>query len=167
MPSAARARLAHPLSTPDQIWLLCRAGHQQQETRLNTGRCNRHTSPAAPTHATFENCLRHLGHGPPLLRPHESTRTTRRLEPRGQFHHAPSRHQHRPRRHCLRSPRRFRLLHRHYRAQARLLLIRPGRAAGRNAAPLSLAALEDQLLNQSDLGSTTCVSRSASPSTTT
>ncbi|MGW4199055.1 hypothetical protein [Streptomyces sp. NPDC005004] len=50
------------LSTQDQIWLRCRAGHQQQETRLDTAWYNRHTGPADATHATFEDCLRHLGH---------------------------------------------------------------------------------------------------------
>ncbi|GAA1159707.1 hypothetical protein GCM10009654_14810 [Streptomyces hebeiensis] len=50
------------LSTRDQIWLRCRAGHQQQETRLDTAWYNRHTGPADATHATFEDCLRHLGH---------------------------------------------------------------------------------------------------------
>ncbi|MCZ4101325.1 hypothetical protein G3I60_40130 [Streptomyces sp. SID13666] len=50
------------LSAHDQIWLRCRAGHQQQESRLNTAWYNRHTGPADATHATFEDCLRHLGH---------------------------------------------------------------------------------------------------------
>ncbi|QHC18966.1 hypothetical protein GR131_28015 [Streptomyces sp. GF20] len=49
------------LSTRDQIWLRCRAGHQQQETRLDTAWYNRHSGPADATHATFEDCLRHLG----------------------------------------------------------------------------------------------------------
>ncbi|MEV0577180.1 hypothetical protein [Streptomyces sp. NPDC050392] len=50
------------LSTRDQIWLRCRAGHQQQETRLDTAWYNRNSGPADTTHATFEDCLRHLGH---------------------------------------------------------------------------------------------------------
>ncbi|MFF3851462.1 hypothetical protein [Streptomyces sp. NPDC002328] len=50
------------LSTRDQIWLRCRVGHQQQETRLNTAWFNRNRGPADATHATFEDCLRHLGH---------------------------------------------------------------------------------------------------------
>ncbi|WP_374940071.1 hypothetical protein [Streptomyces finlayi] len=50
------------LSTQDRIWLRCRAGHQQQETRLDTAWYNRHTGPADATHATFEDGLRHLGH---------------------------------------------------------------------------------------------------------
>ena len=50
------------LSTRDQIWLRCRSGHQQQETRLDTAWYNRHTGPVDATHATFEDCLRHLGH---------------------------------------------------------------------------------------------------------
>ncbi|MGW5442824.1 hypothetical protein [Streptomyces asiaticus] len=49
------------LSTRDQIWLRCRAGHQQQETRLDTAWFNRNSGPADATHATFEDCLRHLG----------------------------------------------------------------------------------------------------------
>ncbi|MFE1405467.1 hypothetical protein ACFW5D_17745 [Streptomyces sp. NPDC058770] len=50
------------LSTRDQIWLRCRAGHQQHETRLDTAWYNRNSGPADATHATFEDCLRHLGH---------------------------------------------------------------------------------------------------------
>ncbi|MFF3976586.1 hypothetical protein [Streptomyces sp. NPDC001828] len=50
------------LSTRDQIWLRCRVGHQQEETRLDTAWFNRHAGPADATHATFEDCLRHLGH---------------------------------------------------------------------------------------------------------
>ncbi|MFE0192611.1 hypothetical protein [Streptomyces sp. NPDC058989] len=50
------------LSTRDQIWLRCRQGHQQRETRLDTAWYNRHAGPADATHATFEDCLRHLGH---------------------------------------------------------------------------------------------------------
>jgi hypothetical protein len=50
------------LSTRDQIWLRCRAGHQQQEMRLDTAWYNRNAGPADATHATFEECLRHLGH---------------------------------------------------------------------------------------------------------
>ncbi|WP_327669491.1 MULTISPECIES: hypothetical protein [unclassified Streptomyces] len=49
------------LSTRDQIWVRCRAGHQQQETRIDTAWFNRHFGPADATHATFEDCLRHLG----------------------------------------------------------------------------------------------------------
>ncbi|MGW7170019.1 hypothetical protein ACWGH3_33040 [Streptomyces sp. NPDC054884] len=50
------------LSTRNQIWLRCRVGHQQQETRLGTAWFNRNFGPADATHATFEDCLRHLGH---------------------------------------------------------------------------------------------------------
>ncbi|WP_044378723.1 hypothetical protein [Streptomyces noursei] len=50
------------LSTRDQIWLRCRAGHQQHETRLDTAWYNRHAGPVDSTHATFEDCLRHLDH---------------------------------------------------------------------------------------------------------
>lgn len=50
------------LSTRDQIWLRCRAYHQQQEIRLDTAWYNRHTGAEGTRHATFEDCLRHLGH---------------------------------------------------------------------------------------------------------
>lgn len=50
------------LSTRGQIWLRCRVGHQQQETRLDTAWFNRNSGAADATHATFEDCLRHLGH---------------------------------------------------------------------------------------------------------
>jgi len=50
------------LSTRGQIWLRCRVGHQQQETRLDPAWFNRNRGPADATHATFEDCLRHLGH---------------------------------------------------------------------------------------------------------
>jgi hypothetical protein len=50
------------ISTQDQVWLRCRTGHQQQETRLDTAWYNRHSAPVDATHATFEDCLRHLGH---------------------------------------------------------------------------------------------------------
>ena len=50
------------LSTRGQIWLRCRVGHQQQETRLDTAWFNRNSGPADATYATFEDCLRHLGH---------------------------------------------------------------------------------------------------------
>ncbi|MFD4479472.1 hypothetical protein ACFWPU_25605 [Streptomyces sp. NPDC058471] len=50
------------LSTRDQIWLRCGAGHQQQESRLDTAWFNRNSGPADATHATFEDCLRHLGY---------------------------------------------------------------------------------------------------------
>ncbi|MBT2423435.1 hypothetical protein J7F01_41270 [Streptomyces sp. ISL-22] len=48
------------LSTRDQIWLRCRAGHQQQETRLDIAWYNRHTGPVDATHTAFEDCLRYL-----------------------------------------------------------------------------------------------------------
>ncbi|MER7684521.1 hypothetical protein [Streptomyces sp. NPDC097610] len=50
------------LSTRGQIWLRCRAGHQQQETRLDTAWYNRNSGPADATHATFEDGLCHLGY---------------------------------------------------------------------------------------------------------
>ncbi|AXG80818.1 hypothetical protein [Streptomyces paludis] len=49
------------LSTRGQIWLRCRAGHEQQETRLDAAWYNRNSGPTDATHATFEDCLRHLG----------------------------------------------------------------------------------------------------------
>ncbi|MGW1015510.1 hypothetical protein [Streptomyces niveus] len=49
------------LSTRDQIWLRCRAGHQQHEPRLDTAWYNRNTGPADATFATFEQGLRHYG----------------------------------------------------------------------------------------------------------
>ncbi|MEV2258546.1 hypothetical protein AB0J13_07775 [Streptomyces anulatus] len=50
------------ISTQDRILLRCRAGHQQPEPRLDTAWYNRHARPSDATHATFEDCLRHLGH---------------------------------------------------------------------------------------------------------
>ncbi|TQE19734.1 hypothetical protein Sipo7851_43360 [Streptomyces ipomoeae] len=50
------------ISTRGQVWLRCRAGHQQLEPRLDTAWFNRHSGPSDATHATFEGCLRHLGH---------------------------------------------------------------------------------------------------------
>ncbi|MEU5628901.1 hypothetical protein [Streptomyces tendae] len=50
------------LSTRGEIWLRCRAGHQQRETRIDTAWYNRNSGPADATYATFEDCLRHLGH---------------------------------------------------------------------------------------------------------
>ncbi|MFD4994685.1 hypothetical protein [Streptomyces buecherae] len=50
------------LSTCGQIWLRCRSSHQQHEARLDTAWFNRNSGPAEATHATFEDCLRHLGH---------------------------------------------------------------------------------------------------------
>lgn len=50
------------ISTQDEIWLRCRAGHQHQERRLDAAWYNRNSAPVDATHATFEDCLRHLGH---------------------------------------------------------------------------------------------------------
>ncbi|MFJ7997529.1 hypothetical protein ACIQ7D_10340 [Streptomyces sp. NPDC096310] len=50
------------LCTRDQVWLRCRAGHQQLETRLDTAWYNRNSGPTVSRHATFEDCLRHHGH---------------------------------------------------------------------------------------------------------
>lgn len=60
--SAARTGTGFILSTRGEIWLRCRAGHQQLETRIDTAWYNRHSGPADGTFATFEDCLRHLGH---------------------------------------------------------------------------------------------------------
>ncbi|AKN73689.1 hypothetical protein QR97_31590 [Streptomyces sp. PBH53] len=50
------------ISTRNQIWLRCRAGHEQQEMRLDVAWFNRHSGPGDGEHFTFEDCLRHLGH---------------------------------------------------------------------------------------------------------
>ncbi|CAM5572325.1 hypothetical protein [Streptomyces aurantiogriseus] len=50
------------ISTRGQVWLRCRTGHQQLEPRLDTAWFNRCSGPSDATHATFEDCLRHLGH---------------------------------------------------------------------------------------------------------
>ncbi|MGJ5984160.1 hypothetical protein [Streptomyces acidiscabies] len=50
------------ISTRGEIWLRCRAGHQQRETRLDAAWFNQHSAPASGEHETFEDCLRHLGH---------------------------------------------------------------------------------------------------------
>ncbi|MEU3963235.1 hypothetical protein AB0F42_26070 [Streptomyces buecherae] len=50
------------LSTRGQIWLRCPSGHQQREGRLDPAWFNRNRGPTDATHATFEDCLRHLGH---------------------------------------------------------------------------------------------------------
>lgn len=50
------------LATRGEIWLRCQANHQQLETRLDTAWYNRNSGPAEKTYATFEDCLRHLGH---------------------------------------------------------------------------------------------------------
>ncbi|MFD7013960.1 hypothetical protein [Streptomyces sp. NPDC059928] len=45
-----------------EIWLRCRESHQQPETRLDVAWYNRHAAPMDAVHATFEDCVRHLGH---------------------------------------------------------------------------------------------------------
>ncbi|MFK0120095.1 hypothetical protein [Streptomyces sp. NPDC090994] len=50
------------ISTNDQVWLRCRAGHQQHEQRLTTAWFNRNSGPSDATFSSFEDCLRHLGH---------------------------------------------------------------------------------------------------------
>ncbi|MFB7270704.1 hypothetical protein [Streptomyces sp. NPDC056244] len=50
------------LSTRDEVWLRCRAGHQMLEPRLDTAWYNRNSGPTDAIHATFEDGLKHLGH---------------------------------------------------------------------------------------------------------
>ncbi|MEV6730665.1 hypothetical protein [Streptomyces sp. NPDC051364] len=49
-------------STPDGVWLRCPAGHEQVEPRLDATWYNRTSGPTTGHHATYEECLRHLGH---------------------------------------------------------------------------------------------------------
>jgi hypothetical protein len=46
----------------DSVWLRCPAGHQAQETRLDSAWYNRNSGPADRFHPTFEDGLRYLGH---------------------------------------------------------------------------------------------------------
>ncbi|MGW6742794.1 hypothetical protein ACWGDX_19070 [Streptomyces sp. NPDC055025] len=50
------------LSTRDEVWLRCRAGHETLEPRLDTAWYNRNSGPSDAIHATFEDGLKHLGH---------------------------------------------------------------------------------------------------------
>ncbi|WJV47141.1 hypothetical protein [Streptomyces flavofungini] len=46
----------------DSVWLRCEAGHEAQETRLDTAWYNRNSGPVDRFHPTLEDGLRHLGH---------------------------------------------------------------------------------------------------------
>ncbi|MFJ7589520.1 hypothetical protein ACIQZO_19490 [Streptomyces sp. NPDC097617] len=49
-------------STPTGVWLRCPAGHQQVEPRLDAAWFNRTSGPITAQHASYEECLRFLGH---------------------------------------------------------------------------------------------------------
>ncbi|MFE9801556.1 hypothetical protein ACFYP6_22265 [Streptomyces goshikiensis] len=49
-------------STNDGVWLRCPAGHEQVEPRLDAAWFNRTSGPITEQHATYEECLRFLGH---------------------------------------------------------------------------------------------------------
>ncbi|MGW1866164.1 hypothetical protein ACWCPS_11460 [Streptomyces mauvecolor] len=46
----------------DSVWLRCEAGHEAEETRLDTAWYNRNSGPVDHFHPTLEEGLRHLGH---------------------------------------------------------------------------------------------------------
>ncbi|WP_406463401.1 hypothetical protein OH768_48025 [Streptomyces sp. NBC_01622] len=46
----------------DSVWLRCEAGHEAEETRLDTVWYNRNSGPVDHFHPTLEDGLRHLGH---------------------------------------------------------------------------------------------------------
>ncbi|MFD3563474.1 hypothetical protein ACFWVU_27965 [Streptomyces sp. NPDC058686] len=46
----------------DSVWLRCEAGHETQETRLDSAWYNRNSGPVDHFHPTLEDGLRHLGH---------------------------------------------------------------------------------------------------------
>ncbi|MFF7643000.1 hypothetical protein [Streptomyces canus] len=46
----------------DSVWLRCEAGHEAEETRLDTAWYNRNSGPVDHFHPTLEDGLRHLGH---------------------------------------------------------------------------------------------------------
>ena len=46
----------------DSVWLRCEAGHEVEETRLDTAWYNRNSGPVDHFHPTLEDGLRHLGH---------------------------------------------------------------------------------------------------------
>ncbi|MFD9187214.1 hypothetical protein ACFWCA_03205 [Streptomyces phaeochromogenes] len=45
----------------DSVWLRCPAGHETEETRLDTAWYNRNSGPVEHFHPTLEDGLRHLG----------------------------------------------------------------------------------------------------------
>lgn len=49
-------------STNDGVWLRCPAGHQQVEPRLDAAWFNTISGPITAQHASYEACLRFLGH---------------------------------------------------------------------------------------------------------
>ncbi|MFF3088649.1 hypothetical protein ACFVRB_26915 [Streptomyces nojiriensis] len=49
-------------STNDGVWLRCPGGHEQVEPRLDAAWFNRTSGPITEQHATYEECLRFLGH---------------------------------------------------------------------------------------------------------
>ena len=46
----------------DSVWLRCEAGHEAEETRLDTAWYNRNSGPVDHFHPTLDEGLRHLGH---------------------------------------------------------------------------------------------------------
>lgn len=46
----------------DSVWLRCPAGHETEETRLDTAWYNRNSGPIDHFHPTLEDGLHHLGH---------------------------------------------------------------------------------------------------------
>ncbi|MCX5238965.1 hypothetical protein OG824_27560 [Streptomyces prunicolor] len=46
----------------NSVWLRCEAGHEAEETRLDTAWYNRNSGPVDHFHPTLEDGLRHLGH---------------------------------------------------------------------------------------------------------
>nr|WP_033215530.1 hypothetical protein [Streptomyces virginiae] len=48
-------------STRDGVWLRCPAGHEKPEPRLDAPWFNRVSGPITAQHASYEECLRHLG----------------------------------------------------------------------------------------------------------
>ncbi|WP_446038032.1 hypothetical protein [Streptomyces sp. SID1121] len=50
------------LSTRDEVWLRCRAGHETREPALDTAWYNRNSGPTDQWHETLEEGLKHLGH---------------------------------------------------------------------------------------------------------
>ncbi|WP_455355378.1 hypothetical protein [Streptomyces sp. SYSU K217416] len=46
----------------DSVWLRCEAGHEAEESRLDTAWYNRNSGPVDHFHPTLDEGLRHLGH---------------------------------------------------------------------------------------------------------
>lgn len=49
-------------NTTTGVWLRCPAGHEQVEPRLDAVWFNRTSGPITEQHASYEECLRFLGH---------------------------------------------------------------------------------------------------------